>query len=178
MSVVRRFVVGGAGAAAAVGVGAGVAQALPGGPWASRSAPLLVNYAGWKPAAYSYGVWQGVREDQGRGSRIQDWSASKTRQTYNRGGYTKHSWYWNGSYCYVSSFSSSGASVGCGSGWHGDGSTNSGSNNSTTTWKYWETWKRLDPEGESGRGKMQTCFNVVWAPDTCSGAYFLRGSKY
>ena len=167
-----------AGCTAALSLGAGAAQALPGGPWASSSSPLTVNYAGWTPAAYSYGQWQGTREDQGRGSRIQDWSASKTRSTYDRGGYTKHSWYWDGSYCYVSSFSESGGSVACTSGWHADGSANSGSNNSTTTWAYWETWQGLDPEGNSGRGKMQTCFNVVAAPDSCSGAYFLRGSSY
>lgn len=155
----------------------GVADALPGADWASASAPLKVNYAGWKPAGYSYGIWQGVRDDQGRGDRLQDWSASKTRQTYNRGTYTKHSWYWNGSYCYLASFSEAGVSIGCGSGWHSAGATNSRSNNSTT-WKYWETWKGLSATGNSGRAKLQTCFNVKAAPDTCSSGSFLRGSRY
>jgi hypothetical protein len=166
--------------AAAVGLGAGAAQALPGGPWASSSSPLAVSFAGWKPAGYSYGTWQGYREDQGRGSRIQDWSASRAVSGYNggdRGAYTKHSWYWDGSFCYVASFSDAGGSIGCSSGWHADGSNNSGSN-ASSTWKYWETWKGVSPEGNSGRGKMQTCWNVVSAPDTCSGPYFLRGSKY
>ncbi|GMA23415.1 hypothetical protein GCM10025864_11740 [Luteimicrobium album] len=137
-----------------------------------------MNYAGWTPAAYSYGTWQGTREDQGRGSRIQDWSADKTRSTYDRGGYTRENWYWNGSYCYVSSFSSAGAGASCVSGWHPDGHTNSGSNNSTTTWQYWEDWIGLDPEGNSGRAKIQTCFNVKAAPDSCSSTYYLRGSEY
>lgn len=161
-------------------MGAGAAQALPGGPWASSSSPLSVSFAGWKPVGYSYGTWQGYREDQGRGSRIQDWSASRAVSGYNggdRGTYTQHSWYWDGTFCYLNSFSESGAGVGCMSGWHGDGSSNSGSNN-TSTWKYWETWKGINPSGNSGRGMMKTCWNVAYAPDSCSSAYFLRGTSY
>ncbi len=157
--------------------GALPAAALPGGPWASSGSPLSVNYAGWKPAGYVYGSWQGYREDEGRGSRVQDWSAGKTRSTYDAGTYTKHSWYWNGSYCYVSSWSDSGGGASCTSGWHADGSTNSVSNN-TTSWKYYETWYGADPAADSARGKMQACFNVKFAPDSCSSAYLLRGSKY
>lgn len=171
-----RLLLGGVVLGAAIS-GANDASALPGGPWASSSSPLKVNYAGWKPVGYVYGKWQGYREDQGRGSRVQDWSAGKTRNTYNRGVYTRHNWYWNGSYCYVSSFSDSGGGVSCASGWHADGATNSKSNN-TKSWKYYETWYSADPQADSARGKMRACFNVKYSPDPCSSAYFLRGAKY
>lgn len=168
------------GAVMAVGGLAGTAEALPGGPWASSSSPLAVDFAGWKPAGFSYGVWQGYREDQGRGSRIQDSSASRAVSGYDggdRGAYTKHSWYWNGSYCYVNTFSNSGSGIGCTAGWHSGGSADSGSNN-TASYQFWETWAGVDPNADSGRGQMKTCWNVAHAPDTCSSGSYLRGSHY
>lgn len=154
-----------------------LANAIPGGPWASSSSPLTVDYAGWTPVGSVYGTWQGYREDEGRGSRVQDSSAAKTRNTYEAGMYTKHTWYWDGSYCYISSYSNGGVSAACTTGWHQDGTTNSVSNN-TTTYKYSETWYSADPEALSARGKMQACFNVKLAPDKCSKNYFVRGSEY
>jgi hypothetical protein len=168
------------GTVVAVGGGAGLAQALPGGPWASASEPQAVNFAGWRPVGYSYGNWQGYREDQGRGSRIQDWSASRAVSGYNggdRGAFTQHTWYSNGNYCYVNSFSNAGGGVACQTGWHKKGSNNSGSN-ASSSWKYWETWGGVDPTGNSGRGQMKTCWNVVSAPDSCAGGSYLRGAKY
>lgn len=151
------------------------AQALPGGPW-PPSGYLTFSWAGWSPVGYGYGTWQGVREDQNRGSRVQDWSATKTRVTNHRGTYVHHNWFANTNNCYMTSFESPGFA--CSTGWFGSGSGNSGSNNSTTTWMYWENWDALDPKGSSARGQMSLCVNTISAPDPCSTVSYIRGSDY
>lgn len=165
---------------AGVVVLAPAANAFPGGPWASASAPLK-NYYHDQYTGAAYGVWQGYREDQGRGSRVQDASWHRMPQLdteYNdRGSYVHHDWYTNGGYCYVSSYSDAGAGVNCQNGWHPAGSTNTGSTQSKS-WQYWETWDGADPTANSGRGKMRVCENLVAWPDNCSTSYFIRGSHY
>src|SRR4051794_22210856 len=103
-------------------LGTGVAQALPGGPWASQSSPLTASYCGNScyTAAAAYGTFQGYREDQGRGSRIQNSSFHRepTHISGAHGAFVNHHWYSDGDYCYLTSFSDSGASVSCQSGWH------------------------------------------------------------
>lgn len=156
------------------------ASAFPGGPWASSSAPLK-NYYYDQYTGAAYGVWQGYRENQDRGSRVQDGSYHRypnpDTKYSDRGSYVHTTWYTNGSYCYLSSFSNSGGSVACSSGWHGSGSVDTGSTKSKS-WQYWESWDRADPTANSGRGKMQVCEDLVSWPNNCSTAYFVRGAHY
>lgn len=175
----RRTAVAGIWAAAAMVAVVPAANAFPGGPWASSSAPLK-NYYHDQYVGAAYGAWQGYREDQGRGSRVQDVSYHRqpVPDSYSsRGAYVHTSWYTNGAYCYVSSWSDSGSSVACSSGWHGNGSTDTGSTKSRY-WQAWESWNRADPTAESGRGQMQVCEDLVDWPNNCSTAYFIRGSHY
>ncbi len=156
------------------------AQALPGGPWASSSSPMyVVGTASGKDGA-GYGSFQGVREDQGRGSRIQNASSHRHLRNDLGGGdagtYVKNTWYANKTDCYVTSFSNSGGSIGCSTGWWGDGYNDTGSTKSSS-WHYWETWKQLDARGSSMRDKIQVCENISLWPDFCS-SYYLRGADY
>lgn len=153
------------------------AGALPGGKWASAKKPLNNSYRGVKVGS-SHGNWQGYREDQGRGSRVQNSTYRKLTgraEIKSRGTYVKHEWYFNANRCYVTSFKSAG--IGCGTGWWESGHTNTSSTKSKK-WKYAQTWRRIDPKGESARGKMHTCEDLVFWPNNCSKAYFLRGSSY
>jgi hypothetical protein len=156
------------------------AQALPGGPWASSSSPLKVVGGGSRVDGASYGYWQGYREDQGRGSRVQNGSYHRHILDDVGGGdggtYVKNSWYANKNHCYVSSWSDSGGSIGCSSGWWGIGKTQTGTTKSAS-WQYWEAWKGADVEANSMRDKIQTCENINLWPDICSAAYFLRGAN-
>src|SRR5215216_1548257 len=83
---------------------AGPAVALPGGDWASSGSPLTLTYRGQNTSA-AYGSWQGYREDQGRGSRVQDWSAHRMPGVpgwpNTDGAYVRHAWYDNANRCYV-----------------------------------------------------------------------------
>lgn len=161
---------------------AGSATALPGGPWASRSVPATaVTYA--YIGAAGYGTWQGVRNDQGRGDRMQGASSHRDPSGYNGGpgAYVRYNWFWNGTDCYVSSFSVSKASVGIGRScddgrWSGAGKTETGRTQSKT-WQYWETWKNLSPKASSGRAQIRTCYDFTLQTDPCSGSY-LRGANY
>lgn len=156
------------------------AQALPGGSWASPSSPasLVVN-GNWK-LGEAYGTFQGVREDQGRGTRIQSASAHRHILDDPGGGdagtYVKNTWYSNSNNCYVTSFSETGGGVGCSTGWWDDGYKDTKSTKSSS-WQYWETWKQLDPKGSSMRDKLQVCENMRLWPDSCS-TYYLRGADY
>ena len=157
------------------------AAALPGGPWASSSSPLLVKGGGGYQDGAAYGTWQGLREDQGRGSRVQNSSFHRHLHDDVGGGdtgtYLRIEWSANKNNCYVTSWSSAGATIGCSSGWWGTGSTNTGSTKSAS-WQYWEEWKSLDPAGSSMRSVIKVCENINAWPDICSSAYFLRGADY
>lgn len=164
---------------AAIGtLGVGAAQALPGGPWASSSAPLTAYTSGF-PAAAAYGTFQGYREDQGRGSRIQNaaWFREPIHVQTAHGAFVNHHWYTNGAFCYVSSLSSSSASVACTSGWHDTGNENRTGTNSTTSWRYQETWKAVDPTANSMRARIFTCDDIPWQSDPCSPS-IVRGASY
>lgn len=153
------------------------AQALPGGNWASSSDPLVVKTSSGIPIGYAYGTWQGVREDQGRGTRMQDWSAHRDpANTNERGAYVPHHWWFNKNSCYITSFSDSGGSIGCSEGWWKTGTTETP--RAKLSWAYYETWKGLDPAGSSGRGQMYVCHDYAWATDPCSSGYYLRGNDY
>lgn len=157
--------------------GAGAAQALPGGPWASSSSPLTASTGGQTVAA-AYGTWQGYREDQNRGSRIQDYSLHRQPQSSgDRGAFVNHHWYTDGYNCYVSSFSDAGASVNCQNGWHDTGSETRTGNTTSTSWQGWETWKAVDATASSMRAQEFTCQDVAYASDPCS-AKLLRGANY
>ena len=169
-------------AAALLFLSAGGAAALPGGQWASRTAPATAKAYTYTAAA-AYGTWQGYRNDQGRGDRMQGSSYHRDPARYNGGpgAYVQYNWYWNGADCYVSSFSVSkdGAGIGrsCDDGrWSGDGKTETGRTQSTN-WQYWETWKNLNPKASSGRAQIRTCFDFTLQTDPCSGSY-LRGANY
>lgn len=169
-------IVGGVVVTGALGVGA--AQALPGGPWASYTAPLTAYTAG-VPAAAAFGTFQGYREDQGRGSRVQNGSYHREPvHIYSaHGAFVNHHWYTNGAYCYVSSLSTQSASVACQTGWHDTGQENRTGNNSTPSWQYWETWRPADPTANSMRARIFTCDDIPWQSDPCSPS-IIRGASY
>lgn len=177
MSVKRAAIIAGAMLVTSV-LGVGVAQALPGGPWASASAPLTAYESG-KPAAAAYGTFQGYREDQGRGSRIQNasWHREPVHVYSAHGAFVNHHWYTNGAYCYLSSLSTSSASVACNNGWHDTGRENRTATNSTVYWRYQETWQGIDATADSMRARIFTCDDIPWQSDPCSPSIY-RGASY
>ncbi|MFD0207167.1 MULTISPECIES: hypothetical protein [Saccharothrix] len=148
------------------------AQALPGGPWGT----LTVYTDSGIPIAQASGTWQGYREDQNRGSRMQDWMQYRDpANSDSNGAYVDHDWYFNSNQCYVSSYSTSGGGIACSQGWWGAGSYDSMDRAGDSNWKYWEAWRAIDPTGTSGRGAMRACVDFSWATDPCSAA-ILRGN--
>lgn len=150
-----------------------VATALPGGQWGSGTSPL--HYG---TISEAWGVWQGYREDQNRGSRIQDWSAhrSPSGPSADRGAYVKTDWWFNTNRCYLTSFSEAGGSIACSQGWWKTGQSTTGRTESQS-WQYYDSWSPIDMGGESGKGAMFACYDRAWAPDSCS-SFIARGTSY
>src|SRR5690349_18478811 len=179
MRTIARRVIAAAWTLPMIAMGAAQAHALPGGNWASSTSPLYVNSSGYGgTVSAAYGTFQGYREDQNRGSRIQDWSAHRdpNGNTSERGAYVNHAWYFDGNNCYVTSLSDSGGSIGCSTGWWSQGTTHTPDTESKS-WQYYETWHVIDPTGSSGRAGMSACFDRVLASDYCSGTIY-RGANY
>jgi hypothetical protein len=148
------------------------AQLLPGGPWPEHS------YTHYTSTVYQRGTFQGYREDQNRGSRIQSEVAFKEVgfKSDVHGAYMAVAWYSNANRCYVTSYSSAGGSISCSQGWWGDGTYETGRTISDS-YVYWEVWNALDPAGDSGRGSFRGCLDISLATDKCT-ASILRGSVY
>ncbi|MFC4629400.1 hypothetical protein ACFO6V_14240 [Promicromonospora alba] len=91
------------------------------------------------------------------------------RRDNGNGVYTNTAWYFNGSFCYPAGE----GSVGCSSGWYGDGSTNTAVTSATKTGY---SGKLLKGTAESIRGGIKICQSDSFA-DTCSGQTF-RGMSY
>lgn len=155
------------------------AEALPGGGWAGAAPHLQVTGSGGYVDGTSYGTWQGVRSDEGRGDGVQNSSYHRHIKDDVGGGddgtYVKNSWYANKTDCYISAFNSTGGAIGCSAGWWSDGNTQTGSTKSIS-FQYWEAWHGLDPNANSIRDQIRTCENINLWPDFCSSAYFLRGA--
>jgi hypothetical protein len=170
-------------AAEAIGAGGGGApaepgfsiQTLPGGPWPEHW------YTHYTSTVYQKGTFQGYREDQNRGSRIQSEVAFKEVgfKSDVRGAYMAINWYANTNRCYYSAYDvSSGIPVGvnCSTGWWGDGYYETQRTTSDSYW-YWEVWNPVDPLASSGRGSFKGCLDIAAATDKCT-ASILRGAAY
>ena len=124
------------------------------------------------------GTMQGYREDQNRGSRIQANVSFKETgyKSDSRGAYEHVDWYYNGNKCYVTSFSDTGGSIGCSSGWWGNGSTDTDRTHSTS-YVSWAVWNKVNASGDSGRGLFKAALDIANASDKYT-AGILRGSCY
>jgi hypothetical protein len=180
------FVAGAAGAAwAGASAGAGTAPSgaesgsgtprginvLPGGAWTEQSA------ANGSSTVYQKGTFQGYREDQNRGSRLQ--AAVQFKEVGSksdiRGAFAEVQWWSHSNNCYITSYSSPGIS--CSTGWWLSGSPVQTDRTVSDSYVSWDMWWNLDPAGSSGRGQFKGCLDVAFGFDTCT-ASVLRGSDY
>lgn len=145
-------------------------SALPGGSYPKRSA----SHGGAR--VDERGTFQGYREDQGRGSRLQFLTEFREAGTDSdvRGAYNQSDWYVNGNRCYISSYDSPG--VNCSSGWWYDAQEQTDRKKSNSYVAY-DVWWYLDPTGSSGRASIKGCLDVAYQSDKCTSS-ILRGSSY
>jgi hypothetical protein len=105
------------------------------------------------------------------GDAIKVTSQQRDLRANGNGIYTKANWYFNGSFCYASGE----GTVGCSSGWYGDGSTSS-----ATTGTYTSVWvaKALKGTADSARAGIMICEKQAWYdPDDCTWQTY-RGISY
>lgn len=105
------------------------------------------------------------------GDALKVTSQQRDLHANGNGIYTKAQWYFNGTFCYPSGE----GTVGCSSGWYGDGSTSS-----ATTGTYTSVWlaKALKGTADSARAGIMVCEKQPWYnPDDCTWQNY-RGISY
>ncbi|MGW2292636.1 hypothetical protein [Streptomyces phaeochromogenes] len=143
---------------------------LPGGAWPEQRASAVGATVRFD------GRYRGVVEDRNRGTRqeaelkLMEPGGNPEKE---RGVYGRADWYASKERCYLTSLSSSG----CSTAWVKVDDTETGRENSNTTWQYWDVWDNVEPTYNSGRGALKGCIDIKRAKDKCTAA-IIRGSSY
>lgn len=144
---------------------------LPGGTWTEQC------YQHETSTACHRGTFQGYREDQNRGSRLQASVGFKEVgwKSDVRGAFAEVQWWSHSNNCYTVNFAD--PTIACSVGWWRSGFPSRTGNTVSDTYVFWDMWWNLDPGGSSGRGQFYACLDIAWGFDKCT-AYVLRGSDY